>query len=101
MNSKQAVVESILKQRMLPLFFYEDTEVSIETTKILYKAGVRVLEYTNRGEAALKNFTALKALQQSEMPGMHLGIGTIKTAKEAEEFIAAGADFIVSPIINP
>lgn len=101
MSNKQAVVEGILKQRMLPLFFYEDIEVSIQTTKILYKAGIRVLEYTNRGDAALKNFAALKALQQNEMPGMHLGIGTIKTTKEAEDFIAAGADFIVSPIINP
>jgi 2-dehydro-3-deoxyphosphogluconate aldolase / (4S)-4-hydroxy-2-oxoglutarate aldolase len=101
MNNKQKVVESILKQRMLPLYFYEDTEISLQITKTLYKAGVRVLEYTNRGDAALKNFSALKALQLSEMPDLHLGIGTIKTAKEAEDFIAAGADFIVSPIINP
>lgn len=100
MNNKQIVINSILSQRMLPLFFYEDTQVSIEITKTLYKAGIRVLEYTNRGEAALKNFAALKGLQQKEMPEMHLGIGTIKTVSEAEDFIAAGADFIVSPIIN-
>ena len=101
MSNKQAVVDGILTQRMLPLFFYKDSEVSIQVTRTLYKAGVRVLEYTNRGEAALKNFKALKKLQQDEMPDLHLGIGTIKTTKEAVDFIAAGADFIVSPIINP
>jgi 2-dehydro-3-deoxyphosphogluconate aldolase/(4S)-4-hydroxy-2-oxoglutarate aldolase len=101
MSNKQAVIDSILAQRMLPLFFYENTEVSLQITRTLYSAGIRVLEYTNRGEAALENFKALKKLQQREMPGMHLGIGTIKTAKEAEDFIAAGADFIVAPIMNP
>jgi 2-dehydro-3-deoxyphosphogluconate aldolase/(4S)-4-hydroxy-2-oxoglutarate aldolase len=101
MNNKQAVTESILKQRMLPLYFHEDAEVSVQVARTLYKAGVRVFEYTNRGDAALKNFVALKQLQQKEMPGMYLGIGTVKTAEEAKVFIDAGADFIVSPIINP
>jgi len=101
MNNKQAVTESILKQRMLPLYFHEDTEVSVEVARSLYKAGVRVFEYTNRGDAAFKNFAALKELQQKEMPGLHLGIGTVKTAEEASAFIDAGADFIVSAVMNP
>lgn len=101
MNNKQAVTESILKQRMLPLYFHEDTEVSMQVARTLYKAGVRVFEYTNRGDAAFKNFAALKELQQKEMPGLHLGIGTVKTAEEAKAYVGAGADFIVSPIINP
>jgi 2-dehydro-3-deoxyphosphogluconate aldolase/(4S)-4-hydroxy-2-oxoglutarate aldolase len=32
---------------------------------------------------------------------LHLGIGTIKSLEEATAFIDAGADFIVSPIVNP
>jgi 2-dehydro-3-deoxyphosphogluconate aldolase/(4S)-4-hydroxy-2-oxoglutarate aldolase len=101
MNNKQAVINSILKQRMLPLYFHEDADVSVQVARTLYKAGVRVFEYTNRGDAALKNFAALKALQQNEMPGLHLGIGTVKTTEEAKAYINAGADFIVSPVINP
>jgi 2-dehydro-3-deoxyphosphogluconate aldolase/(4S)-4-hydroxy-2-oxoglutarate aldolase len=100
MTNKQAVTESILKQRMLPLYFHEDAEVSVQVARSLYKAGVRVFEYTNRGDAAFKNFGALKALRQKEMPGLHLGIGTVKTTEEAKAYIDAGADFIVSPIIN-
>ncbi|MDB5132087.1 MAG: bifunctional 4-hydroxy-2-oxoglutarate aldolase/2-dehydro-3-deoxy-phosphogluconate aldolase [Mucilaginibacter sp.] len=101
MNSKQAVTDSVLKQRMLPLYFHEDAEVSVQVARTLYKAGVRVFEYTNRGDAAFKNFGALKELQQKEMPGMHLGVGTVKTTEEARVYINAGADFIVSPIVNP
>ncbi|SCW47891.1 bifunctional 4-hydroxy-2-oxoglutarate aldolase/2-dehydro-3-deoxy-phosphogluconate aldolase [Mucilaginibacter sp. NFR10] len=102
MSKKNIVLDAILKQGTLPLFFYKDPEVSLQITRTLYKAGIRVFEYTNRGAAALQNFKVLKqALANGDMPGLELGIGTIKSLQEAEVFIAAGADFIVSPIVNP
>jgi 2-dehydro-3-deoxyphosphogluconate aldolase/(4S)-4-hydroxy-2-oxoglutarate aldolase len=85
---------------MLPLFFYEDAEVSLQITRTLYKAGIRVLEYTNRGKQALDNFKVLKKAQKKEMPDLNLGIGTIKNISEAELFIDAGADFIVAPTLS-
>ena len=101
MKNKQVVLDSILKQGMLPLFFYEDTEVSLEVLRTLYKAGVRVMEYTNRAKEAFENFLALKAAQVSEMPDLYLGIGTVKTKEDAIKYVNAGADFIVAPIVNP
>jgi 2-dehydro-3-deoxyphosphogluconate aldolase/(4S)-4-hydroxy-2-oxoglutarate aldolase len=101
MSKKDIVLDAILTQGTLPLFFYPDADVSLEITRTLYKAGVRVFEYTNRGAAALANFKVLKQAQQTEMPDLHLGIGTIKSLNEATAFIEAGADFIVSPIVNP
>ncbi|MBD1394795.1 beta/alpha barrel domain-containing protein [Mucilaginibacter glaciei] len=100
MKSKETVLDSILTQGMLPLFFYEDADVSLEVIRTLYKAGVRVLEYTNRGKEALGNFEFISKIVKKEIPDLHLGIGTIKTEGEAERFINAGADFIVSPIID-
>jgi 2-dehydro-3-deoxyphosphogluconate aldolase/(4S)-4-hydroxy-2-oxoglutarate aldolase len=100
MKSKEAVLDSILVQGMLPLFFYEDADVSVEVIRTLYKAGVRVLEYTNRGKEALDNFRIISKVVKAEMPDMNVGIGTIKTEAEAEAFVAVGADFIVSPIID-
>jgi len=101
MSKKDIVLDAILTQGSLPLFFYEDAQVSLEITRTLYRAGIRVFEYTNRGAAALENFKVLKKAQQDEMPDLQLGIGTIKTVAEATAFIAAGADFIVAPVINP
>jgi len=101
MKHKKAVLNSILSQGMLPLFYYEDAEVSLEITRSLYKAGVRVLEYTNRGKQALENFKVLKKAQKKELTDLTIGIGTIKNISEAEMFMDAGADFIVSPITNP
>jgi len=101
MSDKKIILQSILDQGMLPLFYWESAEVSIEVTRVLYKAGVRALEYTNRGKAALENFRAMKETFAVEAPDLYLGIGTIKTADEAKAFIEAGADFIIAPIVNP
>lgn len=101
MNKKSTVLNLILEQGMLPLFFHPSEEETIAITKIVYDAGIRVIEYTNRGEEALSNFTALKKEALTSMPDLQLGIGTIKTPEQAEQFIAAGADFIVCPTVNP
>ncbi|MDB5133638.1 MAG: bifunctional 4-hydroxy-2-oxoglutarate aldolase/2-dehydro-3-deoxy-phosphogluconate aldolase [Mucilaginibacter sp.] len=100
MKNKQAVLDSILKQGMLPLFFYEDAEVSLQVVRTLYKAGVRVMEYTNRAKEAYENFVVLKVAQEREMPDLYLGIGTIKTGEDAIKYVNAGADFIVAPTVN-
>lgn len=101
MPDKQLVLQTILNQGVLPLFFYEDPEVSLEVVSTLYQAGIRTLEYTNRGPAALDNFRFLKQQLRAPCPDLHLGIGTVKTAAEAGRFIEAGADYIVAPIVNP
>jgi len=101
MKDKQTILQSILDQGMLPLFYWDSPVVSLEVIRALYKAGIRALEYTNRGKEALGNFKFLKETLVVEAPDLYLGIGTIKSASEADAFIAAGADFIVSPIVNP
>lgn len=95
------ILAALLEQGLLPLFYLDSKEESAEIMKALYRAGVRVFEYTNRGPAALENFKHLVALKNSTMPDLHLGIGTIKSLQDAEKFVEAGADFLVSPIINP
>jgi len=101
MKIKKAVLNSILTQGMLPLFFYEDVEVSLQIIRALYKAGIRVMEYTNRAKPALDNFKVLRKAVDKEMADLYLGVGTIKNISEAEAFSDAGADFIVAPTINP
>lgn len=101
MSTGKEILDGIIKQGILPLFYNESAEVTLETTRTLYRAGIRVIEYTNRGSAALENFKLLKKAQHDELHDLILGIGTIKTVHHAEDFIAAGADFIIAPIVNP
>jgi len=97
MDKRSEILRLIPEQGVLPLFFYKDPEVSIEVLKALYKAGIRTVEYTNRGEAALKNFAAMRKVCDTELAGMYLGVGTIKNAEAAQAFIDAGADYLISP----
>lgn len=101
MSKKDEILKLIPEQGILPLYFFKDTEVSVGILKSLYNAGSRTVEYTNRGQQALDNFKVLRKTVDAELKGMQLGIGTIKTTADAEKFIAAGADFIVSPVVYP
>lgn len=101
MNKKERVIQQIVESGILPLYYHENEEVSVTILRALYKSGVRILEYTNRGANASINFKALKSVAIKEMPDLLLGIGTIKTAEKAQEYIDLGADFIVSPIVSP
>lgn len=100
MTKRQDVLDAILQQGMLPLFFHADQKESVAIVHTLYDNGIRVFEFTNRGEEALDVFKALIAARDSDMPGLYLGIGTIKNIGQAQAFIDAGADFIVAPTIN-
>ncbi len=97
MDKKSELLQLIPEQGILPLYFYKDTEVSIEVLKALFRAGIRTVEYTNRGEAALKNFKEMRKVCDAELNGMYLGVGTIKDAVSAQAFIDAGADYLISP----
>jgi 2-dehydro-3-deoxyphosphogluconate aldolase/(4S)-4-hydroxy-2-oxoglutarate aldolase len=88
---------SVIKdQGLVPLYFHASAEVSREVLRALFNGGCRVIEYTNRGTEALKNFAQLRKICE-ELPGMYLGAGTIKDESSANAFINAGADFLISP----
>lgn len=97
----ETIINAIISQGMLPLFYNDSAEISLEIVRTLYKEGVRVIEYTHRGSEALTNFKKIKEVRDTEMKDMLLGIGTVRNKPEAEAYVKAGADFIVAPIINP
>jgi 2-dehydro-3-deoxyphosphogluconate aldolase / (4S)-4-hydroxy-2-oxoglutarate aldolase len=101
MKTTQHITDAIVAQGMLPLYFNASEEVTLDVLKTIYKAGVKAVEYTNRGEAALANFGKMVALRNAEMPDLLLGVGTIKNMQQANDYLAAGADFLVSPGFVP
>lgn len=101
MSSAKNVTQAIIQQGMLPLYFNADETVSVEVLRAVYKAGVKAIEYTNRGEAALRNFTKLVQVRDVEMQGLLMGVGTIKNLQQAKDYVKAGADFLVSPGFVP
>ena len=101
MSKIQQVSDAIVAQGMLPLYFNADQEVTIEILRALYRAGIKAIEYTSRGEAALSNFTKMVEIRNAEMPDLLLGIGTIKNLQQSQEYYEVGADFFISPGFVP
>ena len=94
--SQQTTIHTVLDYPVVPVFYHSDFEVCLGVFNACYAGGVRAFEFTNRGQNALETF---KKLQQSivNMPDYILGAGTILSEQDAQNFIAAGALFIVSP----
>jgi 2-dehydro-3-deoxyphosphogluconate aldolase/(4S)-4-hydroxy-2-oxoglutarate aldolase len=100
MKTENEIIEQIKEQRLLPLFYHADKNVCFEIARALYAAGVRIIEFTNRGENAIENFKALVAIKNNEMKELLLAVGTIRTAEQATKFIDVGADFLISPVFD-
>ncbi|WP_316811790.1 bifunctional 4-hydroxy-2-oxoglutarate aldolase/2-dehydro-3-deoxy-phosphogluconate aldolase [Pedobacter heparinus] len=100
MNIEKNPLEVIQNAPVIPVYYNDSAEICIEVLKATYAGGIRVFEFTNRGQNAQQNFKALLDYRNQNLPDMQVGIGTIKTVAQAEAYIALGADFIVSPIVR-
>jgi len=93
------LLNTIRQYPVIPVYYNDDTTTCIEVLKACYEGGIRIFEFVNRGAQAKENFKALLQYKSEHCPDLKLGIGTIKTAQQAKEFVELGAAFIVSPII--
>lgn len=96
-----AVYGNILSTRMIPVFYHNDVEIAQQVIKACYDGGVRVFEFTNRGDFADEVFDNLRHFTAQHCPDLALGVGSIVDAPTAAAYINHGADFIVGPLFNP
>ena len=97
---KNTTAQAINNSGLIPVFYHQDADSSKTVINACYKGGLKVLEYVNRGDAAMINFPVLKDHVQKYCPGMIIGVGSVLNPQQAEKFIQLGADFIVSPILS-
>lgn len=100
LHSKTAVLDVALSQGVVPLFDSADAEAAISLVEATYRGGLRIIEFTNRSPGALEVFAALAAAAPARYPDMMLGAGTVLDPSQAEQFVEAGASFIVSPFLD-
>ncbi len=86
---------------MVPVFYHKEVAVCKEVIKACYDGGVRVFEFTNRGDYAHEVFSELNKWASLECPHLIMGIGSVIDAGTAALYIQTGANFVVSPILNP
>lgn len=85
---------------MVPVFYHADAEICKKVVKACYDGGVRLFEFTNRGDFATLIFAELNKWAQQECPEMIMGVGSVIDEGTAAMYIALGANFIVSPLVD-
>jgi 2-dehydro-3-deoxyphosphogluconate aldolase/(4S)-4-hydroxy-2-oxoglutarate aldolase len=85
---------------MVPVFYHPDYEVAREVVYACADGGARVVEFTNRGDRAIQVFTQLEEFCAKNKPEVVLGVGSIVDAPTAAMYIAAGANFVVGPVLD-
>jgi 2-dehydro-3-deoxyphosphogluconate aldolase/(4S)-4-hydroxy-2-oxoglutarate aldolase len=85
---------------MVPVFYHKDVEVCKNVVKACYDGGVRVFEFTNRGDFATLVFAELNKWTIENCPEMIMGVGSVIDEGTAAMYIALGTNFIVSPLID-
>ncbi|MDR1623500.1 MAG: bifunctional 4-hydroxy-2-oxoglutarate aldolase/2-dehydro-3-deoxy-phosphogluconate aldolase [Tannerellaceae bacterium] len=98
--NKIKVLSAMATTKMVPVFYDENTETACRVVKACYEGGVRVFEFTNRGDFAQDVFAGLIKYAAKECPELILGIGSIVDAPTAALYMQLGANFIVGPYFN-
>jgi 2-dehydro-3-deoxyphosphogluconate aldolase / (4S)-4-hydroxy-2-oxoglutarate aldolase len=98
--TKAELYQKMAEKPIMPLFYTPDLEFALEVLGACYRGGIRVFEYTNRGEGADQVFAKLVERTRTQMPEMAIGIGTIYNAEQAQHFIDLDTDFVVQPFLD-
>ncbi len=98
--SRIQVVSKMIETGLIPIFNHMDISVCKQIVKACSEGGVRVIEYTNRGDFAQDIFAELNRFVINEFPEMILGIGTVIDGATAALFIQLGTNFVVSPYLK-
>lgn len=96
MANVESLTEHLAGTKVLPLYTAIDMSLLDPLEELLIKHDIRLIEVTFRSELALK---AIEHLARSGK--LLVGAGTVRTLEEAQQAVAKGAQFIVSPAIVP
>jgi len=86
---------------IVPLYYSQNAELVKNVVKASYLGGARVFEFTNRGDFAHEVFAEVNKWCAKECPEMIMGVGSVVEPATAALYIQLGANFIVSPSLNP
>jgi 2-dehydro-3-deoxyphosphogluconate aldolase / (4S)-4-hydroxy-2-oxoglutarate aldolase len=95
------VIIMMYEAGIVPVFYHKDADICRNVIKSCFEGGIRVFEFTNRGDYAHELFGELNKWAEKEVPGIILGTGSVIEPATAALYIQLGTNFIVSPILNP
>ena len=82
---------------VMPVINIPSPDLAVPLADALRAGGIPQIEVTLRNDGALESLRRIKA----ERPDFAAGAGTVLCCEQADAALAAGADFIVTPGLNP
>lgn len=96
MSNRKDVVEFISRDRISAIVRTNTTEAARKGIQAAVNGGFRILEFTLTTPGAFALMTEFR--KHSELA---IGAGTVLTVEQVRESKEAGAQFVVSPVLNP
>jgi 2-dehydro-3-deoxyphosphogluconate aldolase / (4S)-4-hydroxy-2-oxoglutarate aldolase len=90
-------INTLLATRLLGIIRMPRYEYPAEVAQALVAGGLKALEFTLSGEGAL---TAVSSARAAVGNDIHIGAGTVLTPAQVAQAAGAGAEFIVTPLVN-
>ena len=100
-HSKADVLATINREGVVPVFYNADIGVTKEVARRLVAGGISTIEFTNRGDGAVRVFAELIGWARQELPELVVGVGTVTQAPTAGHVIDIGANFVFAPNLSP
>lgn len=91
------IYDKIKNNAVLPVVVIENSSDASDVSDALYSGGLKCAEITFRTSAAEDSIRIISR----KHPDMLIGAGTVLTCEQVDKAINAGAEFIVSPGMNP
>ncbi len=90
-------IETLRTLRVMPVIQIEDANDAVKLAQALSENGLPAAEITFRSDAAAESIRRIR----EAFPEIILCAGTVLTTDQVDLAVKAGADFIVSPGLNP
>lgn len=95
--TRQQIVGAILEQRVVAIVRLPDAQWTRSVVEAIHAGGVQCVEISLTTPGALRTIAELRG----RAPTLTIGAGTVCTDADAEDALAAGAQFLVSPVTEP
>ncbi len=99
-HSRIDVVLKIRDTGLVPVFYHPDASLVKEVVRSCYEGGIRVFEFTNRGDFAHEVFAEVSRFCRANLPDLALGVGSVIDASTAALYLQLGSNFVVSPLLD-
>jgi 2-dehydro-3-deoxyphosphogluconate aldolase/(4S)-4-hydroxy-2-oxoglutarate aldolase len=98
--SRIDVILTMREMGLIPVFYNADPGICLNVIRACYDGGIRIFEFTNRGDFAHEIFSDLVKYAGKNLPGLIMGAGSLVDEATTALYIQLGANFIVSPLLN-